>query len=212
MRFQTIVAALLAVVVSAQNVWADPFSDLTKSGRDACFRRSYDAAHLRKNPRQQTTSLVVWITGDTDQSGTNVGLAAVRRGDPQALFISAACEWEVYKGERRSWMELYKKKAGAGCVTLAVPDVFDSSSAEEGGGVLLDPAADGKTLMVYLDEYQTMVKRADRGRKISIMFGADDRIFLLRRIDAKECNFVKEALTAPEPGARGTISAPGQNR
>ena len=61
----------------------------------------------------------------------------------------------------------------------------DVSSAEEGGGVVLDPAADGKTMMVHLDDGQVMVKRANRGRKISVKFGADDRVFLLRRTDAK---------------------------
>ena len=47
---------------------ADPFSDLTKNGSDACFRRDYDAAHLKKNPRQQVTSMTVWIKGDAERS------------------------------------------------------------------------------------------------------------------------------------------------
>ena len=200
MRVPALTVALV-IALASPGASADPFSDLTKSGNDVCFRRDYDAAHLRKNPRQQTTSMVVWIRGET-KMGANVGLAAVRRGDPQPLFLSAACDWEEYRPGAQSWMKSYKKRAGAGCITLAVPDVFESSSAEEGGGVILDPAADGKSLMVHFDDIQTMVKRANRGRKIAVTFGVDDRAFLLRRTAAKDCDFVKEAVTTPEPGVR----------
>jgi hypothetical protein len=162
------------------------------------FRRDYDAAHLQKNPRQQATSMVVWLAGRPSGHSGNVGLAATRRGDPQPLFLAGSCDW----GDDQSWMKSYKKKGGAGCVTLAVPDVFESSSAEEGGGVILDPTADGKTLMVHVDDIQSMVTRADRGRKITVKFGADDRVFMLRRTDAKACDFVKDAVTTPEPGVR----------
>jgi hypothetical protein len=199
------IAALLLLALSSQDAPADPFGDLTRGGNDACFRRNYDAAHLRRHPRQQVVAMTVWVRGDIRQAGTNVGLAAVRRGEPRPLFVAAACEWEVYK-DGRSWMEMYKKTSGAGCVTLAVPDVFDSSSAEEGGGVILDPSADGLRLMVYLDEYQKMVRRAERGRKIAVELGRDDRVFRLRRIDARSCDFIKDALTTPEPVARDVRS------
>jgi hypothetical protein len=201
MRIGMIVAALIAIAFPSSDLWADPFSDLTKTGSDACFRRDYDSAHLRKNPRQQTTAMVVWIRAGS-KTGANVGLAAVRRGDSRALFISAACDWEEYRPGTKSRMESYKKRAGAGCITLAVPDVFEASSAEEGGGVILDPTPDGKVLMVHFDDQQTMVRRADRRRKMSVKFGADDRAFLLRRTDVKDCDFVKDAVTTPEPGVR----------
>ena len=49
--------ALLAGLVSSAAT-ANPFDDLTKGGQDVCFRRVYDAAHLKKHPRQQVTSNV----------------------------------------------------------------------------------------------------------------------------------------------------------
>ncbi len=191
MNARTIAAVL--IVLASPGAAADPFSDLIKDGKDVCFRRVYDAAHLKKNPRQQTTSMVVWLTGRTGRVG-NFGLAVTRRGDPQAMFLTGDCSWEVYR-DGRSWMTTYRKKAGAGCITLAVPDVFESSSAEEGGGVILDPSPDGRTMMVHLDDIQSLVKRANRGAKISVTFGADDRAFLLRRAAVKDCEFVKEAVT-----------------
>ena len=56
--------------------------------------------------------------------------------------------------------------------------------------------------MVYLDDSLLMVKRADRGEQLDIKFGSDDRVFLLRRTDMKNCAMVEEAVTQPEPGVR----------
>ena len=136
---------------------ANPFDDLTKDGNDACFQRVYDAAHLKKNPRQQSTSMTVWIAGKPDAMPSgNTGLALTRRGDPQPLFLAGGCEWGNFNGPP-DWMPSFTKKVGAGCVTLAVPDVFvDVSSAEEGGSVLLDPATDGRR------PDQSMSTRANR--------------------------------------------------
>ena len=144
--------------------------------------------------------MLVWIKAPTNQPGPNVGLAVTRRSDPRHLFLSAGCEWGDH--DDQSWMKSFKKKAGAGCITLAVPEIFDVSSAEEGGGMLLDPATDGKTLTVHVDDTQKMIKRADRVQFVTAGFGAADRVFLLRRTDAKDCDFVKNALTKPEPSRR----------
>ena len=84
-------------------------------------------------------------------------------------------------------------------MTLAVPDVFPNvSSAEEGGGIILDPAPDGRTMMVHLDDAQVMVKRARRGDAMNIKLGADDRVFRLARTDLLTCDFVKDAVTTME--------------
>ena len=45
-----------------------------------------------------------------------------------------------------------------------------------------------------------MVKRATRGKQEYLHFGADDRVFLLRRTDIKNCAAVENAVTEPEPG------------
>ena len=194
--------AALAIVfaLASSTASADPFSDLTKGG-DACFRRNYDAAHLRQSPRQQFTSMVVWIAAVPRLGIGNVGLAVTRRGDPDALFLSGSCEWGDYKPPI-DWMPTFKKRGGAACITSAVPDVFESSSAEEGGTVMFDPARDGRSVVVHLDEQQVMVRRANRAKKIELKLGADDLVFLLRRTGLKDCEAVKEAVTTPEPGVR----------
>jgi hypothetical protein len=195
-------AALLALSVAP--AMADSLSDLTRNG-DACFRRDYDAVHLKRIPRQQTGTMTVWVTNSKALRNGNVGLALTRRSDPQPLFLAADCRWDHFKNPP-DWMPSFKKKAGAGCVTSAVPDVFtNASSAEEGGAVVLDVAPDGKTMTVHLADEQVMVKRAARGRKIELKLGRDDRVFLLRRAAVKVCDFLKEALTTLEPGPELTI-------
>lgn len=199
MRAPAILAVLLGVTLTLPAL-ADPFGDLTRNGSDACFRRVYDDAHLRKIPRQQVTTMTIWIKGGPvdNTRGGNVGLSLTRRGDPQPLFLSADCSWGNFKGPPK-WMPSFKKPAGAGCITLAVPDVFPNvSSAEEGGGIVLDPAPDGRTMMVHLDSLQVMVKRARRGDAISLKLGADDRVFRLARTDLPTCDFVKDAVTTME--------------
>jgi len=196
MRVQSFAAIILAASITSAA--ADPFSDLTKTG--ACFHRTYDAARLKNNPRQQTTTMTLWIKSDAEEGrrgSGNIGLSVTRRGDTVPLFLSGGCEW----GKDQSWMKTFRKKKGAaGCITSAVPDVFpDVSSAEEGGGIVIDPEADGRTLVVHLDDSQSMVRRADRSRKISVRFGADDRVFLLVRADAAVCDAVKDAVTTQEP-------------
>lgn len=177
----------------------DPLGDLTPNGGEACFRRVYDEAHLRRLPRQQVTAMTVWLNGKIDnRHGGNMGLAITRRSERDPLFLSGDCSWSDF-GKPPEWMPSFKKRAGAGCVTLAVPDVFANvSSAEEGGAVLLDPAPDGQSMMVHLDDAQVMVKRAKRGTAISVKLGADDRVFRLSRTDLSACDGVKDAVTTPE--------------
>jgi hypothetical protein len=199
MRIRAVGSLLIAAFI-APAALADPMSDLTKDGNDVCFRRDYEAAHLKKNPRQQVTSMTVLVMGSGDMRGGNTGLALTRRSDPQPIFLSGDCSWGNFEGPPVHWMPSFTKKIGAGCVTLAVPDVFpESSSAEEGGGVILDPAPDGKTMVVHLDDSPSMVTRARRWKPVPLKLGRDDRVFLLRRADLKACDFVRDAITTMEP-------------
>ena len=86
------------------------------------------------------------------------------------------------------------------CLQSAQPDVFEATSAEEGGALIMDRGKDRDTLMLYLDDILILVKRANRGRHLFTKFGSDDRVFMLRRTDSKDCATVEEAVTAPEPG------------
>ncbi len=201
MRRSGLAIGVLVLMAASPAAAANPFDGLTRSADEVCFRRDYGAAHLRRNPQQRTVAMTVWIR-KPGRGSANVGLGVMRRGEADALFLSAACEWQIFGRGGADWMESYRKRAGAGCITLAVPDVFPDGSAEEGGAIVLDPAADGRTLTAHLDETQSLVRRADRGKKVMTALGPADRVVVLRRTHVGRCEAVRDAVTAPEPGVR----------
>ncbi|HZP79253.1 MAG TPA: hypothetical protein VFB45_24170 [Pseudolabrys sp.] len=183
---------------------ASPLDDLLPraAGKTACFSRVYDQAHLRAHPKQTTSAMTVWLRYDQPDpkiaAGLQINLALTRRGEAEPLFAQGGCAW-VEGGNRdvqgRPVVKSFKKNAGADCLMTARPDVFDVVSAEEGGELVIDRGQDADTLMVYLDDGLTMVKRADRAKGLDVRFGTDDRVFLLHRADAKVCEFVEQALS-----------------
>ena len=203
-------AAGLIVLACHEARAASPLDDLIQpvNGKSACFTRVYDAAHLKTHPKQKTAAMTVWMKYEPIGNGVQdvalgVSLAIVQRGDPAALFSQGGCEWNEKANRDTSnnrLIKTYSKEAGAVCLQSARPDVFETTSAEEGGSLILDRGKDRDSLMVYLDDSLTMVKRANRGEQLDIRFGADDRVFLLRRTDMKDCAVVEEAVTAPESG------------
>lgn len=207
----TFTFAASAVLLPGGQAKATPLDALVpkKLGESACFTRAYDDAHLRANPRQKTTFIAVWLKYEKLQGAAgmalNSGLAIRRRGETEALFSQGGCYWDARANRNTSnkrMIAAFKKDEGAVCNQSARPDVFALLSAEEGGILMIDRGKDNNTMMVYLDDGLSMVKRLDRAHQISIDFGPSDRVFMLRRADAKDCEFLEEAVTTPEPGVR----------
>jgi hypothetical protein len=199
------IVLLAALYAAATARAASPLDELIapKPGNSACFTRVYDANHLRKNPKQAITSMAVRFSYDKEPANPpglilGLGLAISRKGDPQPLFAQGGCGWDervnLDTSDRRMIKE-FKKDAGGGCMMSARPDVFDTLSAEEGGYLIVDRGRDANTLMLYLDDYLIMVKQPDRAKQIALDFGAADRVFLLHRAPAIDCDFVERALT-----------------
>ena len=102
------------------------------------------------------------------------------------MFSSGSCDFDAKANRDTSGNRLikaYPKESGHVCMQSARPDVFIAVSAQEGGVLIMDRGKDRDTLMLYLDDSLTMVKRANRGNQLDIKFGADDRVFMLRRAD-----------------------------
>jgi hypothetical protein len=208
------VVACLAAVTTSQAKAAGPLDDLIApvDGKSACFVRAYDAKHLRSHPRQKTVSMIVWLSYESAGSsvpGLNVALGLAQRGSPAMLFSSGSCEFNAKANRDTSGNRLikaYPKESGHVCLQSARPDVFLAVSAEEGGALIMDRGKDRDTLMLYLDERLTMVNRPDRNDLLDIKFGADDRVFMLRRAPIKDCAAVEEAVTIPR---RNRVSGAG---
>ena len=207
----SVVAGGLAAFWLAGMAHAEPLDDLLphRAGASACFTRAYDEAHLRQHPRQKTTFIAAWMKYEKPQGAEGLALsfslAIRRRGDRDALFSQGGCEWSATANRDTSNNRLiagFPKDEGAVCMQSARPDVFETVSAAEGGSLILDRGKEKNTLMIYADDSLTMVKRANRGRQLHIVFDTDDRVFILRRTNAKDCAFIEEAVTAREPGMR----------
>jgi len=207
-----VLAICLLILVSSNGFAANPLDDLIEpvNGKSACFARVYDAEHLRRHPKQKTASMTVWLSyeprGGTDPiTVLYVALGLVQRGDATPLYSSGGCDFEANANRDTSGNRLiktYPKDGGHVCMQSAEPDVFWAVSAQEGGYFLMDRGKDRDTLMLYLDDSLTMVKRAARAKQIDVKFGPDDRVFMLKRADMKACAGVAEAVTTPEPGER----------
>jgi hypothetical protein len=202
---------IAAVAMVASPVAAGtPFDELIRPEANAsgCFTRVYDAGHLRQHPKQKITAMTVRLKyeplgGASPGIGLSVSLGIKQRGDPDALYSDGGCSWDDKANRNTSGRRLiktYPKEAGMVCMQSAQPDVFESTNAEEGGDLILDRGRDRDTLMVYLDDSLTLVKRAARRNHLFIKFGADDRVFMLRRTDMKDCAAIEDAVTTPEPG------------
>ncbi|MBM3528550.1 MAG: hypothetical protein FJX62_10685 [Alphaproteobacteria bacterium] len=211
-RIAAAIGVLSGFVADARAQGGTPLDALIEPavGRSACFRRVYDAAHLKKVPKQSVTEIAVWLRYEPPLAGgtgvaLGLGLAVLRRGETAALFSDGDCQWDAKANRDTSGRRLIKafpREAGVVCLQSARPDVFRAVSAEEGGELLFDRGRDRDTLMLYVGDRLTMVRRANRSDQLDIRFGADDRVFLLRRAADKDCEFVKEAVKTPEPGVR----------
>lgn len=204
-------ATCFAMMAAATATRAAPLDEFLpkRAGASACFVRTYDETHLRQHPRQKTTFIGAWMKYEkmkgADGLALSFTLAVRRRVDKEPLFSQGGCDWSATANRDTSNNRLipsFPKDEGAVCLQSARPDVFEAVSAEEGGSLIFDRGKEKNTLMVYLDDSLTMVQRSNRRRQLHIIFDTDDRVFQLRRGSAKDCAFIEEAVTAPEPGAR----------
>jgi hypothetical protein len=163
-------------------------------GQTACFQRIYEPGHLHKHPKQSVRSMTLWLRyarSSGEDLLLEMGLEVVNRGDERPFFSQGDCVWNEEVGLSDS--------GGGGeiCMMSARPDVFKASSAQEGGELVLRPGGDRDSLRLYLDGGLTMVSQSNRGEELSIEFGADDRVFLLRRVDGKACDPIRSVMTLP---------------
>jgi hypothetical protein len=158
---------------------------LTRETDSLCFRRDYDAAHLRRVPGQLTQSVVLSFKPDE--------ILIMLRQQGGERYITASCEYRQGAGYDTSgnlMIKSFKGKAGYDCIVTVA-----SASAEEGGYVLVDPAPDGSTLMLYAQS--PITSRAGLTGKASAYntkLGAQDRAFRLTRADRAACRALEAAL------------------
>jgi hypothetical protein len=180
-----VAACLLGTVARAESA-KGPLEQLLRSDTDSlCFRRDYDAAHLRRVPGQLTQSVVLSFKGDQ--------VRIMLRQQGRERYITGTCDYRQDAGHDTSgklMIQSFKGTAGYDCIVSVAPD-----SAEEGGYVLLDPAPDGSTLMLYAQSPITSrAGLAGKARAYNTKLGAQDREFRLTRTDRAACRAMDAAL------------------
>jgi len=188
-------AAILAGTwVPAARAADDPLTRIVvpKDGDGACYRRVYDATHLKRNPKQQTTDILLSFKYQAD--GAHIErILLTRRGKQPPLYLGGGCEWSRTANIDTSGNRMigsYSKNAGYTCIALTGP-----GSAEEGGVFLIDLAPDGKSATLHIDSPIYAMRGADkRGVGKYIKLGSEDRVFRLTRTDDAACRALEEAL------------------
>ncbi|MDO8875610.1 MAG: hypothetical protein Q8M24_06690 [Pseudolabrys sp.] len=186
------VAAAAAPVAIAAD---DPLPRIVapKDGASICYQRLYDAAHLRRNPRQQTTAALLSFKYEGADGGHIERIILTRRDRQPVLYIAGSCVWSETANidtSGRRMIRSFVKNAGYGCIALTGP-----GSAEEGGVLMIDLAADGKALTLHLDSPIYAMRGEDkRGVGEYVKLGLEDRVFRLTRTDAAACRALEENL------------------
>lgn len=188
-------AAALAGSGAPAGAAEDPLTRIVapRDGASACYRRVYDAAHLKRNPRQQTTDILLSFKYQAD--GPHIErILLTRRGKQPPLYLGGSCEWSSTdanidtSGNRM--IKSFTKRSGHTCVALTGP-----GSAEEGGVFLIDLAPDGKSVTLHLDDQIYAMRGEDkRGVGDYVKFGREDRVFRLTRTDDAACRALEEVL------------------
>lgn len=184
--------ALVALSGTAQAEQPNgPLDSLLKSKTDGvCFRRDYDAAHLKRHPGQKTETIMLSFR----QDAVRIELKQKDRKAPR--YIVASCGWAETAGRGPGNSRLipaFTKDAGYDCIVIVSP-----SSAQEGGYALIDPAADGQSLMLHVDDPVTVQDSLEKGaRALSFKLGREDRQFHLTRTDSATCKPMEDALEGP---------------
>jgi hypothetical protein len=203
--------AVLQPAPSALAAAANPLARLLLQGGEGylCFRRVYDDGHLQRYPGQLTTSALVSLDADKDNTGQTVWLKLQLhlQGWPSLANVGASCEWSAEANKNTSGSRLipaYPRSDGFACIAL-----YDNQAAEEAGTLMFDLAPDGRTMNVYLPDeniglWGTVPEHTAPDKKTGVRstvpgasplrLGAQDRVFRLTRMLPAACNDMEKSI------------------
>ncbi|MBN8986075.1 MAG: hypothetical protein J0H32_16730 [Rhizobiales bacterium] len=158
-RTTACVASLLTGLSCLSPASANPLGDLLSSaGGGVCFARSYDAAHLARDPKQDTRKALLSLIKDSKFDGATMRITL--EGKARTSVIVGECGWTA-----RANLDVQGKP---------LLDTF------KGGP--------GRTMVMHLpDSIATWSTIERRGRAKWAAFGKSDRVFKLERADRDLC-------------------------
>jgi hypothetical protein len=185
-----VVMLLACAAIAHAEPAADPLGRLLTSKSDSlCYRRDYDAAHLASHPGQLTERILLSFRQDAVR-------IELRQRNRKPRYIVANCAWAEHAGrdvQGKRLIAAFRNDSGFDCIVMVSP-----SSAEEGGYALIDPAPDGRTLKLFIDDAATVRDGLDKGaRTFMLNLGSEDRVFQLTRTSGAVCKPMEDALEGP---------------
>lgn len=136
----------------------------------ACFVRRYDAAHLRQHPKQKVSLMKLLVSAET------------RADEPTSYAYKVGVQFRNKPGDF---------DGSSSCGHYADDDgsnIRFSCDMECGaGGIEVALSRDDKTAIVHLETIAIWNRKHPDGDGDSLQGGADDKVFRLERVDAKEC-------------------------
>lgn len=166
----------------------------------ACFERSYDAAHLARNPRQTVNRIRISVSREIIPGSVGVPptdflrVELARRDDAQIRRAIAWCE-HPFGGEKLNARGQVTNlgQPGARC-RVTGEDHMNAEEGNEGGGVDIRAAEGG--LLARLPSPLRLrtgeLVSVDKGREIRL--GASDRTFRLVALPASACDDLRQAI------------------
>lgn len=163
-----------------------PLGDLLSSaGGGVCFARGYDAAHLARDPKQDTRKALLSLIKDSKFDGATMRITL--EGKARTSVIVGECGWTARANldvQNKPLLDTFKGGPGLDCHAYTS---IDGMSAEEGGDFVID-MRDDRTMVMHLpDSIATWSTIERRGRAKWAAFGKSDRVFKLERADRDLC-------------------------
>jgi hypothetical protein len=166
----------------------------------ACFERTYDAAHLARNPAQTVMRIRISVSREpmpgstitTPRDYLRVELA--RRGDPEVRRAVGLCE-HPFGGERLDARGQVANLGGPGARCLLTGEShMNAEEGNDGGEVDIRPEPGGLFVRVSspLRLRTGVLVSVDKGREVRL--AGTDRAFRLRALPAAACDDLRRAI------------------
>lgn len=161
-----------------------------KGDAPLCYARTYDAAHLAKQPAQRVVEMAVslrherveWIADEA----VVLRLGIRQRGWTAMHHAIATCDFRDDANttvDGKAVIASHPRGAAIGCMVKT-----GRGLDEEGEYFLIAPREGGRSLMVHLDGGLTVSADGSMaGKSTDVPLGRADRVFRLERTDASAC-------------------------
>jgi hypothetical protein len=148
------------------------FAGATTEKTQVCFTRRYDAAHLARLPRQQTTAMRLLVTAEPGTEG---------EGTSYMFRLGVTLRDTAGRFESGGGCGLHATETGTAIT-------FGCGVDCDGGGISVEMARDDAAVLVKIDSVRIWKPGVDDDNEESrSLGGGDDRIFRLDRAALSEC-------------------------